>query len=102
MAKYQIIYWRDIPVQVRVRNGRKRITHPLSDRFQKTVHRAAYRGKAITGDAYMDEWQPTGWQERPGEPQTVLEAVAAELEAAFSNARLEQFAKNKGHDPENE
>ena len=99
MAKYQIIYWRNIPVQVRVRNGRKRQTQPLSDRFQKSVHRAAYRGKAITGDAYIEEWQPTRWQERVGEPQDVLQQVAAELEAAYTDARLDELAKNKGYDP---
>lgn len=99
MAKYQIIYWRNIPVQVRVRNGRKRLTLPLTDRFQKAVHRAAYRGKAITGDAYIEEWQPTGWQNREGGPQTVLEQVAAELEAAYSDERLDELARNKGYDP---
>ncbi len=96
MTKFQIIYWRDIPVQVRVRNGRMRHTQPLSERFQKTVYRAAYRAKAITGDAYMDEWHISAWQEREGEMETVETAVVAELEMAFSDAKLDQLARNKG------
>ena len=61
MTKTQVIYWRDIPVQVRVKNGRSRKTHPLSPRFQKTVYRAAYRAKAINGDAYTNAWHSSTW-----------------------------------------
>ena len=97
-TKVQIIYWRDIPVQVRVKNGRNRHTLPLSDRFQQTVYRAAYRAKAITGDAYVEEWQPSEWEERVGELVAVATAVAAELEAAFSDERLHQLAQKKGYE----
>lgn len=99
MTRYQIIYWRDIPVQVRVRNGRSRLTHPLSPRFQEAVHRAAFRAKAINGFEYIQEWEPGDWQEREGEAQEVITAVAAELEAAYTNERLDQIARNEGHDP---
>lgn len=97
-TRYQIIYWRDIPVQVRVRNGRTRLTALLSPRFQNTVYRAAYRAKAITGDAYMQAWRPSDWREREGEPQAVLQAVLAEVEAAYSEQRLESLARSKGYD----
>lgn len=99
MAKYQIIYWRDIPVQVRVKVGRKRQTQPLPDIFQKTVHRAAYRGKAISGDAYTDGYEPTKWKEREGESEAVLAAVTAEIVADYSAERLNNLALNKGHEP---
>ncbi len=83
-------------MQVRVKNGRNRHTRPLSDRFQKTVHRAAYRAKAITGEAYIEEWRPSEWQEREGELEDVATAVAAELEAVFSDKLLDNLARNKG------
>lgn len=99
-TQYQIIYWRDIPVQVRVKNGRNRHTHPLSDRFQQTVHRAAYRAKAITGDAYIEEWRPSEWQAQEGEMADVATAVAAKIEAAFTDETLDQLARNKGYKQE--
>lgn len=98
MIRYQIVYWRDIPVQVRVRDGRSRLTRPLPPRFQKTVYRAAFRAKAITGFDYIMEWQPSDWQERDGEAQNVLTAVAAELEAAYHDERLDKLARNGGHE----
>lgn len=98
MTKYRVIYWRDIPVQVKVKNGSGRRSRPLSPRFQKAVYRAAYRGRAITGDDYMREWRPSGWQEREGDAELVLAAVSAELEDAYSDDRLNQLAFNKGYE----
>jgi hypothetical protein len=97
MVKAQIIYWRDIPVQVRVKAGRDRASFPLSDRFQRAIHRAAYRGKAITGDAFMDEWQPSAWQEHEGTVEAVGNALVAQLETEFSELNLDLLAKNKGY-----
>lgn len=94
--QYQIIFWRDIPVQVRVKNGRFRQTYPLSPRFQQTVHRAAYRGKAITGDAYIEEWHPSPWQETA---VTDAEVLVAQIETDYPDERLDKLARNKGIDP---
>ncbi|KAA3658516.1 MAG: hypothetical protein DWQ04_24820 [Chloroflexi bacterium] len=99
MTKVQIISWRDIPVQVRVKNGRFRQSQKLSSRFQQTVYRAAYRDKAIYGDAYREEWTLSKWQGREGEGGDVLTAVSAELEAAYNDERLDQLARNKGYEP---
>ena len=41
MVEYQILYWHDIPVQVRAREGRKRLNKPLSERFQVAIDHAA-------------------------------------------------------------
>ena len=98
MIKVKIIFWRDIPVQVKVRNGRVRHTQPLSPRFQQAVHRAAYRAKAITGDAYIQEWRLSDWQEREGELEEVIMAIATEHEVAYSDERLDKLAKNKGYE----
>ncbi len=42
-ASSQIIYWRDIPAQVRVRKAAERFSLPLSLRFQKAIDSAAVR-----------------------------------------------------------
>ena len=103
MTRYQIIYWRDIPVQVKVRGDDAsrgpRLSRPLSPRFQQTVHRAAFRAKAITGFDYIKEWRPSGWLEREEDAQEVLAIVTAELENAYSEERLDTLARNKGFEP---
>jgi hypothetical protein len=98
-AQYQIIYWCDIPVQVRGRNGRSRFRRSLSPRFQKTVHRAAFRAKAINGFDYIKEWRLSDWQEGDGDVAALMTAVAAQLENEYGNERLDQLAHNKGNDP---
>ena len=92
MIKAQLICWRDIPVQVRVKNGRLRQTHPLTPRFQKTVYRAAFRAKAINGNAYTDSWRTTTWQTY----EQSAAQIVNEIEADYSDKRLDELARNKG------
>lgn len=104
--QYQIIYWRDIPVQLRLRCGRKRLSYALPDVFQKTVYRAAYRARAITGDGYEEGWHPEGWFEYEQGPQdgqgasleAAGEALASELVEAYGEERLNALALNKGYE----
>jgi hypothetical protein len=96
MATYQIIYWRDIPAQVKARAGRERLSGSLSDRFQEAIDEAAMRAKTTGTDDYLEEWRPSDWQEREGETAAVVEAVLAELEAAYPDERLRRLVQNKG------
>lgn len=100
--QYQIIYWRDIPVQLRVQQGRNRLSHKLPEVFQKTVYRAAFRAKAITGDAYQESWRAEGWfrfEGNTGDLGAVATIIAAEVGEKYSEARLNKLALNKGHEP---
>jgi len=83
-------------VHVKVRSGKACLSRPLSPRFQKTVHRAAFRAKAISGFDYINEWRMSGRNEREGTAEDVAATVAAELEAAYSDERLDKLARNKG------
>jgi hypothetical protein len=98
MASYQIVYWRDIPAQVKVKAGRTRAARPLSERFQVYIDRAAMRAGMFNTDDYLGEWHTGEAIEREGEPEAVAEAVIAELEAAYPNERLEQLALNGGRE----
>ena len=55
MAAVTVIYWRDIPAQVVVKQGRRRARRELPQRFQQAIDRAAMRAKKITADAYLDD-----------------------------------------------
>jgi hypothetical protein len=57
MATVTIVYWRDIPAQVIVRQGRRTAKVQLSERFEKAIDRAAMRGGARDTDAYLAEWR---------------------------------------------
>lgn len=98
MTRYQIVYWRDIPVHVKVRDGRTRQSRPLSPRFQETVHRAAYRAKAIHGDAYMSGWTQSDWQDQDDSTENVIRAVVQQIEAAYGDDRLDRLARQKGYE----
>ncbi len=84
MATVQILYWHDIPVQVKASAGRERRSMALSDRFQEAVDRAAMIVGVIDSDDYTDLYEWSAPQEREGSPQDVAAAVAAELEAQYA------------------
>ena len=44
MPTYQILYWYEIPTQVRVREGRERVSKPLSPRFMEAVDSGGHEG----------------------------------------------------------
>jgi len=97
MATYQVVLWRDIPLQVRVRgHGKGRLSRSLSDRFQQAADAAAMQAGKTDGDAYLTEMRSQDWVEREGEPQAVAEVVAAELEAEFTNDRLKTLVQSGG------
>ena len=79
----EIVYWRDIPAQVKARAGRQRATKPLSERFQQAIDIAAMRAGKSGTDDYLAEWGDAPSGEREEEPEKAVEALAAELERAF-------------------
>ena len=83
MASIQILYWKDIPVQVRARDGKDRANIPLPDRFQVAVDQAAMQAGLTGSDAYTElfEWRDAGNQ--PGTAHEAAAAVVAELDARF-------------------
>ena len=92
MTEYQITYWRDFPSMVVAREGRSaRHKVQLPARFQVAIDEAAMRAGAIGTDEYLDGWLRSDWQEQPGDPQEVAQAVAARLEADYPPQRLRKL-----------
>jgi hypothetical protein len=54
MAKQILIYWRDIPAQVIVQQGRRREKVKLSARFEKAIDRAAMRAGKGNSELYAN------------------------------------------------
>ena len=97
-ASSQIIYWRDIPAQVRVRKAAERISLPLSIRFQEAIDSAAVRSGLTGTDAYLEQWRTSPWQPFDGEPQSTGAALVKELEANYNAERLQSLINNNGYE----
>lgn len=95
----QIVYWRDIPSQVKARAGRTRVSRPLTERFEKAIDAAAMRAGATATDAYLAEWRNGEPMERATEPEAAADTLAAELEAAYPAERLRALIAAAGREP---
>lgn len=81
MATYKILYWQEIPSQIKAEDDADDVTLPLDGKFMDQIDKmAAQRG--LTGaDEYLAQWKWTEEEEREGSAREVAEAVKAELEA---------------------
>ena len=77
MPKIVTIYWRDIPSQVTVQEGRKRAKKLLPARYQEAIDRAAMRAKKTDADAYLDDWKRTN-SKADGDIDEILENYRSE------------------------
>ncbi len=96
MAKLTTVYWRDIPAQIIVKQGRKVSKVLLSSRFQEAIDRAAMRAGKGSSDAYMNDWRRDTVVCENSDPERVAKELAASIESSFTDDALEQLIKAKG------
>ena len=99
MPKIVTIYWRDIPSQVTVQEGRKRVKKLLPARYQEAIDRAAMRAKKTDTDAYLDDWVRVN-KKGEGDLDEILESTVAAIEAKYTDEKLGILIRNKGLEPE--
>lgn len=88
MADRIIVYWRDIPAQVIIKQGRKNAKRELSLRFTEAIDMAAMRtGAAESGD-YLAEWRKADPTPVGDDLEAEADRAVAEIEAAYDKARL--------------
>jgi hypothetical protein len=83
MTAYQILYWHDIPVQVRAGGRRDRVSVELPKRFQEAVDNAAMAAGLTGTDTYLAGFEWSAPMERDGASDEIAAAVAAELEERY-------------------
>jgi hypothetical protein len=88
MAKYQVMFWKHIPSQVKAWEGETQVKRMMPDRFQVAIDAYSMREGSTEMDAYLDGWQWGPEEERAGAPDEVLAAVILELDAANPRSRL--------------
>ena len=96
-SKYQIIYWRDIPAQVKARSGAARSARELSARFQEAIDVAAMVSGAAGTDDYLAAWRTSEWQPGDGDAERVVDEIVAKFENEYTDERLSELKKSGGH-----
>lgn len=96
MPEVTIVSWRDIPAQVIVGKGRRGAKKPLPERFEQAIDRCAMKVGAQDTDAYLAEWRKAAPYEVAGEPEDVLQAELARIEAEYDRERLKALIANDG------
>jgi hypothetical protein len=81
MANYKVLYWQEIPTQIKAEDDMDDVTVMLDDKFMQQVDILAARRGLQSSDDYLAQWKWTEEEEREGSAQDVADAVKAELEA---------------------
>ena len=82
MAFYQILYWQNIPSQVKAWDDADETKLELAPRFMVRIDEAAQSQGLTSTDDYLAQWKWSDEQERPGTTAEVAAAVKNELEAS--------------------
>jgi hypothetical protein len=81
MATYKILFWQEVPTQIKTEDDLDEVSMMLDDKFMAQVDiLAAKRGLQSTDD-YLAQWKWTEEREREGSAHEVAEALKSELEA---------------------
>ena len=95
MPKSTVIFWRDIPSQVVVKQGRTSAKVQLSKRFMEAIDKAAMRAGRQGSKEYLEDWRRV-IETCLGDPKTVANTIAEELEQKYTDDILKAMVKNKG------
>lgn len=94
MATYQVLYWKNIPTQIKVYGNGASLSRQLTSRFQALVDRVAMAEGLTAADDYLNQLSWGHRIEHTGTPEDVMDEIVAELEGQF-----EQIVKRQslGH-----
>jgi len=98
MAMTTIVYWRDIPAQVIVAEGRKKAKRQLSDRFQEAIDAAAMRAGCHGTDDYLNDWRKSQPVACGADMEAEVATAAARIDTDYNDARLAILIANKGRE----
>jgi hypothetical protein len=96
MAQLTIVYWRDIPAQVIVKEGRKSAKRELPERFVQAIDMAAMRSGASATDDYLADWRRADPVPCGDDLEAEAEAAARRLEAEYDPERVKQLVAREG------
>jgi len=97
VAQLKVIYWRDIPARVVIREGRRSTRLNLSARFMHAIERATNRLKKKQADAMFEPWHDIA-QTVDGDIHVQAHSLVRELEEQYAQEILETLIRASGVD----
>lgn len=82
MATFRILYWQEVPSQIKAEDDEGEVSVLLPDKFMTRIDALAVKRGLEGTDEYLAQWNWSEEQERAGSAQDVADAVRRELEAA--------------------
>jgi len=98
VAQLSILYWRDIPSQVVVKQGRKNAKILLSERFQVAIDMAAMRDGSHETDAYLEGWRKGTAEPVDGNMQEAADMAALRIETDYDKDVMKRLVANGGRE----
>ena len=86
-SKVSILYWKEIPVQVKAEDANRSVSLPLDARFQEAADAVAMMDGSYGSDAYLDAWQ---WNE-PRESDLDAAEIANQLAERINKGMPKDF-----------
>ena len=83
-SKYQILYWQDLPSEVKAWDDFDEVKISLPEKFAARIDASAQKQGLISQDAYSAHLRWSNETERAGSPREVAEVIKRELEAQFA------------------
>lgn len=80
MAMFKVLYWQNIPAQIKAEDETEDVSVMLDERFMKHIDLLAARQGLEGMDDYLAQWRWSEEAEREGSAREVAEALKAELE----------------------
>ena len=102
MAKFRLMYWKEIPVQVKAEDDEGEVSRPLDDRFQQGVDAISMFDGSGGSDEYMAAWEWGNYTEMKGSAEEVADAVARRFNSRFPHdfvARVRGLQQSGDRDP---
>ena len=81
MTNYKILYWQEVPTQIKAEDESEDVDLMLDGRFMAQVDILAAKRGLQSSDDYLAQWKWSEEEDREGSARDVAEAVKAELEA---------------------
>jgi uncharacterized protein YfaP (DUF2135 family) len=88
MARYQVMYWKHIPSQVKAWDEGGEVKRMLPDRFMAAIDAYAMKDGSTDMDAYLEGWRWSEAEERPGSAVEVADALVRELDASNPRSKI--------------
>lgn len=96
MAQRIVIYWRDIPAQVIVRQGRTAEKRELPERFMQAIDRCAMKTGARDSSAYSDAFRRADPVACGDDLKAEADAAVAAIDRDYDDERLKALVANGG------